>query len=163
MTKQSLSKATGLLSRGLRASTNTTTTTTSGAIRFARGGVLTSPAGAALVPAAARSRFLSTTSPQRKGILPDSEDPSPPDVQEHAHQPAPAKLSDGEYHELADEYLEVVLAQLEQIADRKESVEVEYSVCALSLPFPPPAIDRTFSSVGPNILLPSPLLSRPEY
>ncbi|ROW16955.1 hypothetical protein VPNG_01422 [Cytospora leucostoma] len=133
MTKQSLSKTTGLLSRGLRAST---TTITSGATRSARRGVLTSPAGAALVPAAARPRFLSTTSSQRKGILPDSENPSPPDVQEHTHQPAPAKLSDGEYHELADEYLEIVLAQLEQIADKNDSVEVEYSAGVLNATFP---------------------------
>ncbi|KAK7748148.1 Mitochondrial matrix iron chaperone [Cytospora paraplurivora] len=124
MTKQSLSKAAGLLSRGLRAST---TTSSSGVIRSARRGVLTSPARAVIVPAATRSRFLSMTSSQRKGILPDSENPSPPDVQEHTQQPAPAKLSDGEYHELADEYLEIVLAQLEQIADKNDSVEVEYS------------------------------------
>lgn len=47
----------------------------------------------------------------------------------------PAELTDGEYHELADEYLEVVLAQVEALAEKNEAIEVEYSVCPC---LPPP-------------------------
>lgn len=134
MTRQSLSRTTGLLSRGLR----TTTFTTSGATKSAPRQALLTPARAALSPvpaagaavaAAARSRFLSTTSDQRKGILPDSDNPTPPNVLENSPKPVPAELTDGEYHELADAYLEIVLAQLEAIAEKNETVEVEYSVC----------------------------------
>ncbi|KUI67547.1 hypothetical protein VM1G_03611 [Cytospora mali] len=131
MTRQSLSRATGILARGLR-----TSTATIGATRSAPRPALPILSQAVLLPVAARSRFLSTTSSRHKGILPDSDDPTPPNVQDHDIKPVPAELTDGEYHELADEYLEVVLAQLESIADKNESVEVEYSAGVLTVVFP---------------------------
>ncbi|ROW06479.1 hypothetical protein VMCG_04230 [Cytospora schulzeri] len=133
MTKQSLSRATGLLSRGLRTSTTSNTT---GAIRSAPRRALPVPSRAVLNPLAARSRFLSTTSSQNKGILPDSSDPSPPNVQNHNPKPVPAELTDTEYHELADEYLEIVLAQVEAIAENNEAVEVEYSAGVMTIIHP---------------------------
>ncbi|KUI58943.1 hypothetical protein VP1G_06163 [Cytospora mali] len=130
MTRQSLARATGILSRGLRTSTTTKAT------RSAPRPALPISSQAFLLPVVTRSRFLSTTSSQHKGILPDSDDPTPPNVQDHDIKAVPAELTDGEYHELADEYLEVVLAQLESIADKNESVEVEYSAGVLTVVFP---------------------------
>jgi frataxin len=40
----------------------------------------------------------------------------------------PAHLTDAEYHEVADSYLEVILSELETLADKNEAIEVEYSV-----------------------------------
>lgn len=133
MTKQFLSRTTGLLSRGLRTST---TSTFPGTTRSAPRRTLTISSRTILAPLTSQSRFLSTTSSKYKGILPDSSDPTPPNVQDHAPKPVPAELTDEEYHELADEYLEVVLAQVEAMAEKNEAVEVEYSVC--SCPHPPP-------------------------
>lgn len=81
-----------------------------------------------------RSRFLSTNSSRNRGILPDSDDPAPPNVQDDGVKAIPANLTDAEYHEVADTYLEVILAELETLADKNESIEVEYSV-RTPLPF----------------------------
>lgn len=78
-------------------------------------------------PAAARF-FLSATSSRSKGILPDSDDPSPPNVQESTVKAVPAELSDSEYHDLADEYLSVILDRLEEVAEKNDQVDFEYSV-----------------------------------
>lgn len=43
-----------------------------------------------------------------------------------------AELSEGQYHELADEYLENVLSKFEELADAREDVDVEFSVRAAS-------------------------------
>lgn len=134
MTKQSLSRATGFLSRSLRTSTSTSFTTC--ASRSAPRRALLIPSRAVLTPFAARSRFLSTTTSRHKGILPDSSDPSPPNVQDNTPKPVPAELTDGEYHELADEYLEVVLAQVEALAEKNEAVEVEYSAGVMTIIHP---------------------------
>lgn len=74
------------------------------------------------------SRFLSTTASQHRGILPDSDDPAPPNVQDDGVKAVPADLTDAEYHDVSDQYLEVILSELETLADKNESIEVEYSV-----------------------------------
>lgn len=43
----------------------------------------------------------------------------------------PAKITDGEYHELADEYIEGLLAEYEKMQDNRTDIDVEYSVCCL--------------------------------
>ncbi len=39
------------------------------------------------------------------------------------------ELSDNEYHELADGYLEAVLSKFEALQDAREDLDIEYSVC----------------------------------
>lgn len=41
---------------------------------------------------------------------------------------AVAELSEGEYHELADAYLETVLSKVEELQDAREDLDIEYSV-----------------------------------
>lgn len=48
----------------------------------------------------------------------------------------PAHLTDAEYHEVADSYLEVILSELETLADKNEAIEVEYSAGVLTFSFP---------------------------
>lgn len=122
MTRQSLSRATGLVGRGVRAST------TRPAL-FAPRLAVAAPTARALLPSfTSKSRFLSTTASQHRGILPDSDNPTPPNVQDDGIKAIPADLTDAEYHEVSDTYLEVILSELETLADKNESIEVEYSV-----------------------------------
>lgn len=153
MTKQSLSRTTGLVARGLRTSTTRT------ALFAPRRAVAAPASRALLVPFfMTKSRFLSTTPSQTRGILPDSDDPAPPNVQDDGVKAIPADLTDGEYHEVADAYLDVIVSELETLADKNESIEVEYSVRS-----PPPP---TILSQNPNhkhflsalLLTPAPLL-----
>lgn len=66
--------------------------------------------------------------------MPDTSDPEPPQPEPHdakdmsnAH---PAELSESEYHDLADQYLETLVSTMEEMADREaeKGLEVEYSV-----------------------------------
>lgn len=124
MTRQSLSRATGIVGRNVR------TSTTRAALFAPRRAVAARTTRALFVPFTTKSRFLSTTPSQTRGILPDSDDPLPPNVQDDDVKPVPANLTDAEYHEVADTYLEVILSELETLADKNESIEVEYSVRA---------------------------------
>ncbi|KAI3394719.1 hypothetical protein diail_2305 [Diaporthe ilicicola] len=130
MTKQSLSRTAGLVARGLRTSTTRT------ALFAPRRAVAASTTRALLPSLMTKSRFLSTSHSQYKGILPHSDDPTPPNVQDDGIKTVPADLTDGEYHEVADTYLEVILAELEGLADKNDAVEVEYSAGVLTFSFP---------------------------
>jgi frataxin len=41
----------------------------------------------------------------------------------------PAKITDAEFHELADQYIEEILAKYEDMQDDGKDIDVEYSVC----------------------------------
>lgn len=47
-------------------------------------------------------------------------------ISPHVTQAAP--LSTDKYHQLADDYLETLLAELEELQEQREEVDVEYSV-----------------------------------
>ncbi|OAQ73168.1 Frataxin-like protein [Pochonia chlamydosporia 170] len=69
-----------------------------------------------------------STSPQvSKGIMPETDNPGKQDVQETRPSFGVVELSDGEYHELADSFLEVVLSKFEQLQDAREDIDIEYS------------------------------------
>lgn len=140
MTRQSLSKAATLASRTLRSST------TSSASRLVkpRHVALITPliTRAAIGTASTHPRFFSSSPAQSKGILPHTDDPAPPNVEANDPKAVPAELTDGEYHEVADAYLEVILSRLEEIAEKDEGVDVEYSVRTMSKFTPPLAPHR---------------------
>lgn len=124
MTRQSLSRAANLTSRALRSAT------TSSASRLApQCNALVTPlvTRTALVAPVHFRSFSSSPAPA-KGILPHSDDPAPPNVQDNEPKAVPAELTDSEYHEVADAYLEVILSRLEDLAEKDEGVDVEYSV-----------------------------------
>lgn len=114
-------------------------------IRVARRGLLHNAAiaqRAPLVPAAVPAlrkvnsgpanlyRSVATaTASRRKGIQPDSETPEPTEPVQSTYVPkTPAPLEESEYHDIADEYLDVVLSKLEDVAEQRPDVDVEYSV-----------------------------------
>lgn len=68
-----------------------------------------------------------------KGLQPDSANPSPPQTEPSASSaskaPAAAQISDAEYHELADGYLDRLVYAAEELSERSDSgMDVEYSV-----------------------------------
>lgn len=76
------------------------------------------------------SHPFSTTITPRKGLQPDSPDPSTPNTEpqvSHSNTD-PTPLSEEEYHEKADSYLERLVLALEEKAESNPDHEVEYDV-----------------------------------
>jgi hypothetical protein len=85
-----------------------------------------------LLQASDQSLPFSTTQHHQKGILPDSSDPAPPATEPHHDSLAntgAAQISDGEYHEIADQYLDTLVLALEELSEKStDGLEAEYSV-----------------------------------
>lgn len=74
-------------------------------------------------------RWLSITSTARAGIMPETEDPKPPN--DEAVEPGnlhAAQLTDEEYQRLSDLQMDAVHEKAEAMQESREDVEVEYSV-----------------------------------
>ncbi|KIX99575.1 uncharacterized protein Z520_05151 [Fonsecaea multimorphosa CBS 102226] len=103
--------------------TSTTTTTTSSLSSISR-----------------RAPF-STTFPKPKGLQPHSDDPNPPNT-EPSHGPGStptgaAQISDSEYHEIADQYLNTLVLAMEELAEsNSEGIEAEFSAGVLTITHP---------------------------
>lgn len=68
----------------------------------------------------------------RKGITPDSSDPKAPNPQPtnaSTHVLEATPLSDKDYYEVSEHYLNVLLGELERTQEDGSEVEAEYSVC----------------------------------
>lgn len=66
--------------------------------------------------------------------MPDTAEPSPSNPEPEAHKvTAPTELSDDEYHELADRYMDHLCEKAEQLQETREEVDVEFSVSARSI------------------------------
>ncbi|KAK4038137.1 hypothetical protein C8A01DRAFT_48194 [Parachaetomium inaequale] len=83
------------------------------------------------LPTPLTTRRSISISSGRKGITPDDKAPKP--VETPPVTRTPADISEGEYHAVADEYLEKLLTRLEQLQDAREDVDVEYSAGVLTL------------------------------
>lgn len=76
----------------------------------------------------------------RKGIHPESEEPPSPKPQSHnvagaaVHITEPTPLSDQEYYDYSEHYLNTLMGEVEKVAEEGSELEAEYSVCFL---FPP--------------------------
>jgi len=78
------------------------------------------------------ARQFSTTPTTFKGLAPDSSDPEPPKTEPHANTGSAAQISDAEYHEIADQYLDNLVLKLEELGEKaSEGLEAEFSVCIL--------------------------------
>lgn len=77
------------------------------------------------------SRKLFTTSAgSNRGIMPDTSDPHGKTTELPSSPVAMniAELSDNDYHELSDQYLDAVVSKLEEIQEQREGWDVEFSV-----------------------------------
>jgi frataxin len=68
-----------------------------------------------------------------KGLMPQSENPAPPQSEDSETPTVPTDISTAEFHERADEYLEELLGELEAKQEDTPDYDVEYSVCSFSL------------------------------
>lgn len=81
-------------------------------------------------------RLFSASASRTKGIMPDTENPVKEETAKTEPSVGVAELSDSEYHELADQYLDTVLAKFEQLQDAREDIDIEYSVRSRPAPRP---------------------------
>ncbi|RAL09738.1 frataxin family protein [Aspergillus homomorphus CBS 101889] len=113
---------------------------------------------AAASPAAARASLPSQSTPStprssllrsfhsspatRKGIFPDSADPAAPNPQSHnvagaaAHVSEPSPLTDGQYHDYAEHYLNTVVEEVENRQEEGSEIEAEYSAGVMNVTVP---------------------------
>jgi len=73
-------------------------------------------------------RLFSTTPAASKGISPESEDPQPKAPESSNNAAQPAELTNEEYNELADAYMDAMVERMEQLQEESDEVDVEYSV-----------------------------------
>ncbi|KAI8264850.1 Frataxin-like protein [Colletotrichum sp. SAR11_239] len=95
----------------------------------------TKPAATAGIVIPARKLFT-TSAVATRGIMPDTDDPKVPETPKEEVKTSVVELSDADYHELADTYLETVLTKLEELQDAREGVDVEYAAGVLNVTFP---------------------------
>ncbi|KZF19844.1 Frataxin [Xylona heveae TC161] len=117
-----------LRSSGMRSIPRSTSRYVSAASLRTAGPRLTAPAGI---------RALHMTGPSTKGLSPETAEPQPKDNVFATHVAAPADISLEEYHERSEEFLDSLLLKLEELAEQREDVDVEYSAGVLTLAFPP--------------------------
>lgn len=60
--------------------------------------------------------------------MPETDDPKPKESAKTVVNLSPAALTDGEYHQIANEYLDTVVTKFEELQDEKDAVDVEFSV-----------------------------------
>ncbi|KAH6622674.1 Frataxin-like domain-containing protein [Chaetomium tenue] len=109
------------------------------------------------------TRRAISSSAGRKGITPDDK-PSKP-VESPPVIRTPADISDSEYHAVADEYLDKLLARLEAMQDQREDVDVEFSAGVLTLDLGPEVGTYVINKQPPNkqIWLSSPKTGPKRY
>ncbi|KAI0406961.1 mitochondrial chaperone Frataxin [Xylaria palmicola] len=90
--------------------------------------------------AAASSRRLAFSRPQTLGALhtprslfSTSHHLAKPLSSEELATAQPANITDGEFHELADEYIETLLYAYEKMQDNRADIDVEYSAGVMNL------------------------------
>ncbi|POR38902.1 Frataxin-like protein, mitochondrial [Tolypocladium paradoxum] len=95
-----------------------------------------------LVPCVSRAVLPQPISPRRlfmasatraRGIMPDTEHPVKDDAAKAEPTYGVVELSDSKYHELADAYLDAVLAKFEQLQDSREDVDIEFSAGVMTI------------------------------
>ncbi|KAK4926104.1 Mitochondrial matrix iron chaperone [Elasticomyces elasticus] len=83
------------------------------------------------------ARCFSGVSKRQAGLMPHTDEPEAPEIEEHHESGVHADLSDEEYHQHADLYMERMHEQVEELQEGREDVEVDYAAGVLSVTFPP--------------------------
>lgn len=73
-------------------------------------------------------RPITTSNKVRKGLSPESENPQPKIPENNAEPMQAAELTQEQYNELSDEYMDTMVEKLEELQEEREDVDVEYSV-----------------------------------
>jgi len=72
--------------------------------------------------------------------MPETDSPAPKDSEPTHHIRDPTPVNDEEYHMHADQYLEAVVARMEELQEGREDVDVENAVRITLLPCAPPIL-----------------------
>jgi len=91
------------------------------------------------LPAQPRTQYapFSTSRRALKGLQPHSDEPDTPKTEPHTGSGSAAQISDAEYHEIADQYLDSVVLKLEEMSEsNSEGLEVEFSAGVLTVTHP---------------------------
>ncbi|KAK3073118.1 Mitochondrial matrix iron chaperone [Teratosphaeriaceae sp. CCFEE 6253] len=85
------------------------------------------------------TRCFTSPSSRQAGLMPHTDEPEAPDLEDHHEAGVHADLSDEEYHLHADRYMNTLHEKAEemQAQDGKEDVEVDYAAGVLSITLPP--------------------------
>ncbi|PHH86643.1 hypothetical protein CDD83_9940 [Cordyceps sp. RAO-2017] len=110
-------------------------------LRTARSSLLRPPpaaaAAAAFVPQPSLlllpRRSLAASAGRSKGIMPHTENPAKAEPAKAEPSYGVLDLAENEYHELADAYLETVLARFEQLQDNREDIDIEFSAGVMTI------------------------------
>jgi len=65
--------------------------------------------------------------------MPDSADPPPKESEANEHAATPTSISYEEYHQRADEYLDLLVSRLEKQQESRQDLEVEYAAGVLEV------------------------------
>ena len=91
------------------------------------------------------SRCFSLSARSCAGLMPESENPPPPNRVEQPRVQTATEIDDDEYTARADEYMDGINEKAEALQESREDMEVEYSVC---LPHPPLSSPRSKDTLG---------------
>ncbi|KJZ80273.1 hypothetical protein HIM_00123 [Hirsutella minnesotensis 3608] len=78
-------------------------------------------------------RLFGSSTRKLKGIMPHTENPAKSDVAKTEHSYGVVELSEAEYHELSDLYLDTVLEKFEHLQDTREDIDIEYSAGVMTI------------------------------
>ncbi|KAK1706217.1 frataxin [Colletotrichum lupini] len=129
MARNSITKLTGAAARTLRASAQAR-------LAVPRRSALLLAASKPTVSAISARKLFTTSSIAHRGIMPDTDDPQVKDTPKEEVKMSVVELTDAEYHELSETYLDNIVTRLEEIADAREGVDVEYAAGVLTVTFP---------------------------
>ncbi|QSZ31802.1 hypothetical protein DSL72_001371 [Monilinia vaccinii-corymbosi] len=82
-------------------------------------------------------RPITTSNKLSKGLSPESENPQPKTLESNAEPKQAAALTQKQYNELSEEYMNTIVEKLEELQEERHDVDVEYSAGVLTLKFPP--------------------------
>lgn len=97
-------------------------------------------------------RCLSSSTTFRKGIMPDTETPAKEAPASPELSYGVVELSESEYHDIADEYLDGVLTEFEALQDSREDIDIEFSVRSPPLNRRPLLIHHEYLSFANRLL-----------
>ncbi|RKU44754.1 Mitochondrial chaperone Frataxin [Coniochaeta pulveracea] len=121
--------------------------------RAASRGTHISRVARAAVTAASRSSFgsrhIHATSTRPIAILEDR-DRKPKASERSPVSVAASDITEAEYHQLADEYLETLLSKFEELQDAREDVDVEFSAGVMTVNFGPEVGTYVINKQPPN-------------
>ncbi|KAK3177346.1 Mitochondrial matrix iron chaperone [Lecanicillium sp. MT-2017a] len=117
MSRQSFAQASKLLAR----------TTRSSLVAPSAPRIAAAASRAAIARTTILQRRLSTCAPRLRGIMPDTENPAKNSSDAQPTTYGVVDLSESEYHEISDVYLENVLVKFEALQDTREDLDIEFS------------------------------------